>query len=384
MDKKHSQTMRIDIPPELLAHPKGAKPAAESASDKAATATPPSGHTPQPIGDPDFQRLFQSVYDAAVIAETSGLVADANPRAVDFLQRPRDELCRLSILDVISGADQSVLRTLRESLQSDRFILIQAYCVRRDGTLFPTEIAVNRLQTAGREYLCFFVRDVTVRRQAEEMLQTIHNAIQNAGTGIAIAGLDGKLQYVNLAAVHLCGFDGPEAMQGLALRSLFKDGRQAVDIEKAIASGHDWTGELVLQRTDGREVHVQLSVAGNYDADEHLVGMVVSFVDISDRKRAEEAERQAERQQVMMESLGAACHHLGQPSTILLSSLELISRMKDKDRAAVDELLSSSLAAAESLRRMLHDLNEMTEYRTVPYVEGSGKDGSGKTRIIAI
>jgi PAS domain S-box-containing protein len=189
--------------------------------------------------------------------------------------------------------------------------------------------------------------------------------------------------YVNPATVRLCGQESAEAMQGLALQSLLRDASLADAMRAAVTRGGTWSGEATLVRRDGSEVHVQASVAGNRDADDQLVGMVFSFVDISDRLRAEEAERQAERQRVMMESLGAACHHLGQPSTVLLSSLELMARMKDKDRRAVDELLSSSLAAAESLRKMLHDLNEMTEYRTVPYVEGVGRNGAD-TRIIAL
>ena len=126
------------------------------------------------------------------------------------------------------------------------------------------------------------------------------------------------------------------------------------------------------------EVWVQVSAAASRDVDEELVGFVVSVMDIRDHKRAEEAERTAERQRVMVESLGAACHHLGQPATVLMMSLDAMRRIEDKDPNLTRELIDASLEAAESLRHMLHELNDMTEYRTVPYIidrEGILGDG---------
>ena len=87
---------------------------------------------------------------------------------------------------MISGADQSLIDTLCENLENERFTLIQAYCVRKDGSFFPSEIAVNKLHLESK-HLCFFLRDITVRRQAEEMLRTEHNAIQNSGSLLKIA-----------------------------------------------------------------------------------------------------------------------------------------------------------------------------------------------------
>ena len=381
-----SKTMRIDIPPdvrdELLRS--GRSPAASKKTP--APEIPVKPRTTVRVGGADFQQLFHSVYDGALICETNGQIVDSNSRAQDFLHRTRAELSGISITEIISGADAATIATLNSTLDKDRFVLIQAYCTRKDGRIFPAEIAVNRLLVDRTQYLCMFIRDITWRRRAEDMLRTVHNAIQNTSTGIAIAGRDARIEYVNHAVARLWQKDRRDALVGTDVKTLFPDQTQAEDLVRTVTAGNSWTGETSVVQADGSEVHLQVAAAPNRDTDNELSGMVLSFLDISDRRRAEEAERRAERQRVMVESLGAACHHLGQPATVLLASLELMTRVPNQDRAVTEELLASSMEAAESLREMLHELNDMTEseYRTTTYMDGGSGSGANGQRILDV
>lgn len=375
--------MRIDIPPDLqtVKHLTSSHnrvlPQPESPSQ-----LPSRSKIQSSLGDHDFQELFQSVYDGAIISTMAGRVVDANARVSNFLQFNRSELLAMNLTDIISGADSTTIKTLQAGIKKDRFILIQAYCTRKDKALFPVEIAVNPLIVERTEYFCCFIRDITWRRQAEDTLKTIHAAIQNAATGIVIADLNGKIDYANQAAGCLCGES--ESIAGRLVQDLLQDSTLFPALLGAVRTGTTWSGEVLLNRKNGQPVHVQLSAAPNRDADEELTGMILSFLDISDRMRAQEAEKQAERQSVMMESLGAACHHLGQPATVLLASLELMARIKDSDKSMGEELLNSSIEAAESLRKMLHNLNDITEYKTTSYIEGQDTTGRSESRILDV
>ena len=259
-----------------------------------------------------FEQLLQSIYDAAFITNRQGRIVDSNVRACEFFLYSRSEFQQLSILDMISGSEPSLLDTLYDNLQNERFALLQAYCTRKDGTYFPAEIAVNILKFEEMR-LCFFVRDVTVRRQAEEMLRTEHNAIQNAGNGIVIANVDARIEYANPAVVMTWGFENAEELIGKDIRTLLTDEESSEQMVRTVLSEHQtWSGELIATKKDGAAFDVQISAACNRDTYCEVVGMVLSFADFSDRKRAEEAVRQA-RQRVMLASVGAACHHLGSP-----------------------------------------------------------------------
>ncbi|MEI6563263.1 MAG: PAS domain-containing protein [bacterium] len=378
-----SQTMRIDIPPDLKAELR--LPGSQRTimpEPEPIPQMPARTKSHSSLGDPDFQELFQSVYDGAIITTMAGKIVDANIRATGFLKYSRDELLSLNLMDIISGADSSTLASIQEGIKKDRFILIQAYCARQDKSLFPAEITVNPLTVGKREYHCYFIRDITWRRQAEDMLKTVHKAIQNAATGIAIADLEGQIDYVNQAAVRLWS-DG-ESVNGRHLQDLVTDPDQFHSILKTVKAGENWAGEVIVTRTNSPSIHVQIAAASNRNSESQLTGMILSFLDISDRIRAQAAEKHAAIQHVMVESLGTACHHLGQPATVLLASLELLAKVKGNDKSMSEELLASSIDAAESLRTMLHNLNDLTEYHTTPYIEGQDVPGMIESRILDV
>jgi len=331
-----------------------------------------------------FEELFQSVYDAALITDLEGRIVDANVRAIEFLQLNRDEMGGLTVFDIISGSDESLVQTLWENLEEERFTLIQAHCIRRDGSFFPSEIAVNKLRL-GEMRLCFFLRDITVRRQAEEMLRTEHNAIQNAGNGIAVADDKARLEYVNPAVAGMWGYARPEELLGRDVHDLLVDVSVADEMVTAtMGDEHAWMGEASASKADGDRFSVQIASVCNRNSDGEPIGMVLSFVDISDRKRAETAEREAERQRVMLESLGAACHHLGQPATVLLANLGVIQKKMEETDPETADLVTNSIEAAKSLGSILHKLNAVREYQTMQYLKAPEGSDLGENRILKI
>lgn len=121
-----------------------------------------------------YQKLLHSLYDGVLITKASGQIVDVNARAINLLQYDQRELSRLNVLDIIVGANDQLLQTICRNIESNRFTLIDAYCIRKDKTTFPAEIATNRLVLTKEGHLCFFLRDVTKRKKAEEeLIQTV-------------------------------------------------------------------------------------------------------------------------------------------------------------------------------------------------------------------
>ncbi len=119
----------------------------------------------------DYQRLLQSIYDAVLITDAAGIVKECNHRAIDFFRWPEAELIGVAVPSLISGADDAVIGTIRRNLLEHRYTLIEGSCKRKDGTSFPSEIAVNHLDIAQEGRLCFFIRDVSVRKRAQDALE---------------------------------------------------------------------------------------------------------------------------------------------------------------------------------------------------------------------
>lgn len=91
-------------------------------------------------------------------------------------------------------------------------------------------------------------------------------------------------------------------------------------------------------------------------------------------KKAIEAQQgellEAERHRVMIQSLGAACHHIGQPSTVLRAHLHLLKRHVISPRELAG--LEQCERAVDEIAEILDKLRGVSEYRTVPYRMVSG------------
>jgi sigma-B regulation protein RsbU (phosphoserine phosphatase) len=296
--RESSRTMRIDLTPDMLGEKRAGLPQA-SAPRRPTIRVTKAKTVSSMVGDSDFQQLLQNVYDGAVITDYSGRIVDANVRLSQFLGYEHDELCRMEVFDLLYGADETLLPMIRENLANTRFVLLQSFFVRKDGSFLPTETAINRLFLSGQDYLCFFVRDITLRRQSEEQLRTEHTAIHLAGSGIAIADLESHLTYGNPAALRMWGIDTQEDVQGLSLADLFVESTLASAIVETVATGQAWSREVEARRVDGSTFYVQAAATANFNTDDELIGIVLSFNDVTERRRAE-AQREQYAEQLRL------------------------------------------------------------------------------------
>ena len=92
----------------------------------------------------------------------------------------------------------------------------------------------------------------------------------------------------------------------------------------------------------------------------------------------------AERQRVMIEALGTACHHLGQPATVIIGYLEMTRRMDLP--AEAQAMLEECRVAADAVASILDRLQQMTVYRPEPYLpqKTSDPDSSKSNNLIKI
>jgi len=330
-----------------------------------------------------LQELLKNMYDGIVICDAEGSILDANARLLEFIDNSLDEIRGKHILNLLSGAKPDLMDTINQALANSRYVLLQAYSRNKSGQIFPVEISVNYLNL-DRRHLCFFVRDITIRKKSEDLLRTGFNAISNCLSGIVVADPMGIIVYANPAAWKMWGYTSENQMKGQSILNLWDDQRMARHMIDAIMDGqNEWSGDLVARPISGGNISLHIAAACNLDNEDEATGMVFSFVDISDRLRADAAVREAETRQAMLASLAAACHHLGQPATVLLASLGLLKEQYAKADPETVMLYTSAHEAAVKLSELLKKLSAINEYRTTDYL--TKKDaGSAGSKILDI
>ncbi|MDD4870325.1 MAG: response regulator [Kiritimatiellae bacterium] len=126
-----------------------------------------------------YDELLHCIYDAVMITEMDGSIVEVNARAEHNFIWTKEDLCKMNILDIISGADEQLLDLVRKNVTDQKFTVLEAVCLVGDGSRFSSEIVVNKMRL-GRPSLCFFIRDVTRRKQAEEDLRVANERLVEA------------------------------------------------------------------------------------------------------------------------------------------------------------------------------------------------------------
>ena len=96
--------------------------------------------------------------------------------------------------------------------------------------------------------------------------------------------------------------------------------------------------------------------------------------DLELSKKLELAEIKVERSKVVMESLAGFCHALGQPATVLLSSIELLKIGCDEDTKK--EVLDMCYDAVIEIKELLAQMKEKREYANEAYLAANEQAGT--------
>ena len=175
---------------------------------------------------------------------------------------------------------------------------------RRDGTEFPAEITISRLEVDGQVLLTAIVRDVTARAEAEEALrrsrQELANVLRGATeTSIIATTLSGAITLFNPGAERMLGYRAdemlghcpivlhdPAEIAGRAHELGIEPGFEV--IVKFAEHGEAETREWTFVRKDGSHLPVSLTVTAVREEDGTISGYLGVANDLTARKVAEQ------------------------------------------------------------------------------------------------
>ena len=161
---------------------------------------------------------------------------------------------------------------------------------RKDGSPITVLRSASLVKNDKGEPICMmdsFV-DITERKKMEEELRVRENAIASSIDGIGFCDLEGKITYVNDAALAMWGAEDPSEVLGRSVLDLAQSEEEALKIFQAVVEKGSWSGEVSGFRSDGSPITVHLSASMVYNDRGEPICVMDSFVDITYRKKMEE------------------------------------------------------------------------------------------------
>ena len=106
----------------------------------------------------------------------------------------------------------------------------------------------------------------------------------------------------------------------------------------------------------------------DFKAIKRSLGLVLRQTDDKVRIIEEQSKAlvQAEQQRVMAETVGAACHHLGQPATVIRVYLDIMKKAEVSPE--MQGMIQECQSAAEEVAQVLKRLQGVDRYKTEPYL----------------
>lgn len=130
-----------------------------------------------------FRMLVEQAGDGFFIHDYVGKIMDVNLTACEMLGYSRDELLKMSISDVdMDVAEKGHRDRYWGPLQSEKHITFESIHRRKDGSTFPVEVRLGRVDLEEKPLLLSLTRDVTERKKSENELKKAFieiNALKN-------------------------------------------------------------------------------------------------------------------------------------------------------------------------------------------------------------
>jgi two-component system, LuxR family, sensor kinase FixL len=329
----------------------------------------------------EFQAVLDAAVDAVVLFDHEGRIELLNHAGERMFGYNEQEVIGLKVNILLPEPYRSQHEDyLRHYIEAGEPRIIgigrELIAKRRDGSEFSAELAVGRVQGTEPPRFVGFIRDITVRRNAEEALRrseaqlTIAQEIANLGN--YVVHFDGK--YEDYWSPHLyrvlgrrygepyiAVYEYLEPMVHPADRARWQQARAELD-----ASGRQMDTEYRVIHPDGSLRYVHHLAQTTRAADGRPLRQVGTLHDITDRRRAEDEARQMQdriahfgRISTMGEMAAGIAHEVNQPLTAIATYAQACQRLLGQDDASKDEVEAAlahigaqALRAGEVIRRL--------------------------------
>jgi PAS domain S-box-containing protein len=317
--------------------------------------------------------------DVAILSKAlDGTILSWNAGAQHIYGYAADEVKGRSV-SILAAPDHvdEIPQCLERIRHGERIEHFETQRVRKDGTLVDVALSISPIQDATGKVIgaSTIAYDITERKRAEAALLRLSHQnrliLESAGEGIYGVDSNGVFTFINPAAAQMLGYTVEELIGRPAHDVLHHSRADGAPYPLSVCPIHSSyrqgtthrIADEVFWRKDGSSFPVEYLSTAVLEQD-RVVGAVISFLDITERKRAEgERERLlsqiAEADQRKDEFLATLAHELRNPLAPVANAFALIRRA-----AGAPELIEQALGIGErqvgQLARLVDDLLDVS------------------------
>lgn len=239
---------------------------------------------------------YFDLYDLAPVGiftlSKAGLILEANHTVTTLLGVKKPLLLKHPLKGFIHPEDRRLFSRHIKASETEKTLPALLLRMRRgDSAPFWARLEMTRGHDGdGAFFYRGVLSDVSEHMKTRLDLLRLRAAVDNAHDGIAVADMDGRLQFANQAWAKMHGYAADELLGkplsiGHTKEQLEND---VVPFNKKVLDRGSWTGEVGHVRKDGKTFQTWMSTVLLRGADGKPTGLVGMADDITERRKADE------------------------------------------------------------------------------------------------
>src|SRR3984893_11256639 len=251
-----------------------------------------------------FRYLFEQASLGIAVEDLEGTLLLANPALCSILGYEENELCGMSCSQFANPEDSQDDWALFQQLRAgviDRYSLEKRY-LRKDGTQLWGHLNVSLLKNedGGSPLVFAFVEDITERKRGQEALRESEERFRLAAQAGKMYAYEWDVSHDKVVRseeyVNVLSYQEKELTRQQILATIHPDDRALFIDSVDQLTPQNSTSQIsyrVLQ-PDGPVIWLEKSARAFFDEQGKLLRMIGMVANITERKRAEQAQRESE------------------------------------------------------------------------------------------
>jgi PAS domain S-box-containing protein len=327
-----------------------------------------------------YRTLIERANEGIFIIQDE-VIPFANPKALEIIGYSADELARKHFLEFVHPDDREDTMDRYQKRIHGEIIDSVTYSriIDREGIIHWLEINAVVITWNGRPATLNFVTDITRRKIAEEALREsekkYRSMIENIHAAVVLHNPDTSIRLINETALDLLGLTYEEAIGRIAPHPSWHFLRENGDIlplaeypvNQVLATQKPLRNLLlgILQPRSQDMVWVLVNADPESDENGAIIAVLVSFTDITERKRSEAALVESLREK---ELLLKEIHHRVKNNLQTISSILYLQSLTTDNEEQVS-LLKDARSRVISMGLIHQKLYQSADIAHIPFMD---------------
>ncbi|MBI4384496.1 MAG: PAS domain S-box protein [Nitrospinae bacterium] len=322
--------------------------------------------------------IMNNVAEGIVTIDERGIVESVNPAMERIFGYQAEELLGKSVNLLMpepykSEHDGYIRNYLKTGQAKVLGLGRELVGLRKDGTVFPIDLAVSEMWIGEKKFFVAAIRDITERKKNEGELRKLSRAVEQSPSGVLITDIEGNIEYVNPNFVETSGYSYEEIIgkNPRILKSGVHPPQFYSKLWETITAGNEWRGEFCNRKKDGKLFWELQSISPLRDAEGRITHFLAVKIDDTERKRAEEQLKQyaaeLERSNEALRDFAAiASHDLQEPLRKIVSFGDRLKEYGQVLDERAKDYLERMQVSTQRMQKFIYDLLEYSKVATKP------------------